>query len=49
MYICTHTHTLSLTQAGRLTHKECGLCVEIAQEAALLQRKHVWVDGIFFY
>ncbi|EKX39091.1 hypothetical protein GUITHDRAFT_76626 [Guillardia theta CCMP2712] len=33
------------SMAGRLTHKECGLCVEIAQEAALRQRKHIWVDG----
>jgi len=31
--------------AGMLTHKEAGYCVEIAQEAALVQRKHIWVDG----
>jgi glutaredoxin/predicted ABC-type ATPase len=31
--------------AGRLTHRECGYCVELAQESALQQRKHIWVDG----
>ena len=31
--------------AGMLTHRECGYCVEIATEAALQQRKHIWVDG----
>jgi len=31
--------------AGRLTHRECGYCVELAQEAAMQQSKNVWVDG----
>jgi len=31
--------------AGKMTHRECGYLVEIAQEAALRQKKHVWVDG----
>ena len=28
-----------------LTHREAGYCLEIAQEAALQARKHVWVDS----
>ncbi|EKX41559.1 hypothetical protein GUITHDRAFT_141826 [Guillardia theta CCMP2712] len=31
--------------AGKLTHRECGYCVEIAQEAALQQGKTLFVDG----
>jgi len=31
--------------AGMLTHRECGYCIEVATEAALQQRKHIWVDG----
>lgn len=31
--------------AGRMTHRESGYCVEIAQEAGLQQSKGVWVDG----
>jgi len=31
--------------AGYHTRHESGYLVEIAQEASLLQRKHVWVDG----
>jgi hypothetical protein len=31
--------------AGRLTHRESGYCVEVAQEAALQQSKGICVDG----
>jgi len=31
--------------AGFHTRQESGLCCEIAQEAALQERKHIWVDG----
>jgi len=31
--------------AGSQTRRESGYLVEIAQEAALLLRKHIWVDG----
>jgi len=31
--------------AGSMTHRESGLCVEIAQEAAMRKGKNVWIDG----
>eukprot|EP00656_Telonema_subtile_P009462 TRINITY_DN14446_c0_g1_i2.p1 TRINITY_DN14446_c0_g1~~TRINITY_DN14446_c0_g1_i2.p1 ORF type:complete len:435 (-),score=44.21 TRINITY_DN14446_c0_g1_i2:2-1306(-) len=31
--------------AGRLTQRESGYLVEIAQESAMVSRKNVWVDG----
>jgi len=31
--------------AGAKSHRECGYCVEIAQEVALRASKNVWVDG----
>ncbi len=31
--------------AGRLTRSEAGMCVEIAMDAAMQNRKNVWVDG----
>jgi hypothetical protein len=31
--------------AGRLTQRESGYCVEVAQEVALQQSKSIWVDG----
>ena len=33
------------TSAGALTRRESGYLLEIAQESALRQRKHIWVDG----
>jgi len=32
-------------KAGMCTRRESGYLVEIAQAAAMAQRKHVWVDG----
>ena len=32
-------------KAGSHTRQESGLCCEIAQEEALRDRKHLWVDG----
>uniref|UniRef100_A0A6U4UCS5 Uncharacterized protein n=1 Tax=Hemiselmis andersenii TaxID=464988 RepID=A0A6U4UCS5_HEMAN len=31
--------------AGAKSHRECGYCVEIAQEVALRASKNIWVDG----
>ena len=31
--------------AGGFTRQETGMCCEIAQEAAMRMRKHIWVDG----
>jgi hypothetical protein len=33
--------------AGALTHREAGMCVEIATDAAMHHHKNIWVDGSF--
>ncbi|CAM9679919.1 unnamed protein product [Discosporangium mesarthrocarpum] len=33
------------TEAGRLTRKESGYLVELAQEVAMAEQKNIWCDG----
>ena len=35
----------AMSEAGSRTRRESGYLVEIAQQAAMAARKHVWVDG----